>query len=213
MSGTLLGVIALGLVVLSLFIWMNVAMVRSRSKTADKEGTESAALGVEENHPGSASAPLVAEAASEVRVDTLEVLREGSLRGSRKVFDRSDFPFVLRAASVPAFREEDWLQCFHRLTDDRRILGWIAFSEGVMGAGDREYEPGFIEVLKHHWKSLEQLRAEVGMTHIREASIVSDEGNVWILNAREDAWFALFVDGDADVGDISSRLLGPVVEP
>lgn len=240
MSGTLLGVIAVGLVVLSIFIWMNVAMVKSRAKSAHKNRADALVRDVEQTQLGSApenvtvasvarpnsagstynepltGEPIQAPLTSESRMsmdDTLEVLPAGTYRGSKKVFERSEYPFNLRTASVPAFREADWMQCFHRLTDDRRILGWIAFSEDIVGASDREYDHGFIDVLKNHWKSLEQLRVEVGMTHIRETSIVSDEGNVWILNAREDTWFALFVDSGADVHDISNRLLGPVIEP
>jgi hypothetical protein len=207
---TMVTAIALGLVVLILLIWINVLMFRKRSR-AKKGRVEGQDVVVTKVEP-KAEPPQESKNSENPLGETLEVVQDHRPGMARKVFERPDFPFVLKTTSVPAFRQDDWIQCFRELTHDRRVLGWMAFAGDSLGASDREYEQGFVEVLRAYWRTAEKLRREVGMSQIRQTSIVADEGNVWFLTTREDTWFALFVDGNTDVKDIANQLEGVVGE-
>lgn len=206
MGDTMVTAIALGLVVLILLIWINVLMFRKRSQ-AKKGRVEGQGVVVTKVEP-----PQKPKNSENPLAETLEVVQDHRPGMARKVFERPDFPFVLQTTSVPAFRQDDWIQCFRELTQDRRVLGWMAFAGDSLGASDREYEQGFVEVLRAYWRTVDKLRREVGMSQIRQTSIVADEGNVWFLTTREDTWFALFVDGNTDVKDIANQLEGVVGE-
>ncbi|KPV44224.1 hypothetical protein [Alicyclobacillus ferrooxydans] len=129
----------------------------------------------------------------------------------KKVFDRNRLPYFLHGASVPEFDSADWHEVFLRLSEDANVMGWVAFHNDTAGASDREYEYGFLEVLRNYKKSVTNLQREVGLSHVIETSVIGDEGKIWFLTGNQDNWFALFVDRKADVHEIAkpfiSRLL------
>lgn len=132
--------------------------------------------------------------------------------GSGKVFDRTRLPFRLADTVVPQFAEERWKRLFYRLTEDRRVLGWIAFRAGAAGASDRDYEPSFLDVLQAYWTVVDKVRDEVGLSTVRETSIVGREGKGWFLAADDGVSLALFVDLDVDIRELADRYLEPVRE-
>jgi hypothetical protein len=136
----------------------------------------------------------------------VEVIAPEPHKGS-KVFEREPYPFRLYGTTVSAFAEERWLRCFHRLTEDEGVLGWIAFHEDTVGASDREYDQKFVDSLMTYRKTLEEIQKEVGFSHILETSIVGEEGKMWFLSAVDDVWLALFVERTVDVEQLSQRLL------
>ncbi|MCL6515946.1 hypothetical protein [Alicyclobacillus sp.] len=253
MPATLLVVIALALIVLSAWVWMNILLVRrhrerraeagdgaeraaergksepdtaldaagrpgvpSKGRTVAREGTFPA--------PDAASAPPVpsedaavprpAEAGeTRTRRPDVEIVEAGDASARRRVFDAPKWPFVLNGVSVPAFTTNPWLECFERLTEDARVLGWIAFQGETMGASDREYDPAFLDVLRTYRRTVERVRKEVGLSQVVETTITGEEGKVWFLTGVDDTWFALFVERSTDVGELSRRLLAAVTEP
>jgi hypothetical protein len=158
----------------------------------------------------SAEGPTAAHSADDADTgeSRIEVLPQAESR--RSVFEHKEYPFQLYAADVPMFVEEAWKRAFTRLTEDPRILGWIAFHRERVGAADRDYDEGLRKVLCDYRRAAERLRAEVGLPRLSETSISAEEGKVWILSAADDAWLALFVEADVDAPELSRRLLAEV---
>ncbi|WP_035462070.1 hypothetical protein [Alicyclobacillus macrosporangiidus] len=263
MPTTLLAVVALALIVLSAWVWMNVWLVRRarERRAADPsagptEAREAGAGGSAEQRraearedrspvrairnqgavdqgpapaPDAASAPRSQAAGSDeptrsvsaadaegagwdTRPTAVEILQDGEGDTRRRVFEHPKRPFVLNGVSVPAFTSGPWMECFTRLTEDARVLGWVAFQGETLGAADREYDPGFLDVLRTYRRTVERVRKEVGLSHVVETSITGDEGKVWFLTGLDDTWFALFVERETDVDELSRRLLSTVTE-
>ncbi|MCL6599638.1 MAG: hypothetical protein K6T81_12990 [Alicyclobacillus macrosporangiidus] len=251
MPTTLLAVVALALIVLSAWVWMNVWLVRrARERRAadpsagSTEAREAGAGGSAEQRrpearedrspvrairnqgavdrgpapaPDAASAPLSQAADAEgagwdTRPTPVEILQDGEGDTRRRVFEHPKRPFVLNGVSVPAFTSGPWMECFTRLTEDARVLGWVAFQGETLGAADREYEPDFLDVLRTYRRTVERVRKEVGLSHVVETSITGDEGKVWFLTGIDDTWFALFVERETNVDELSRRLLAAVTE-
>ena len=125
----------------------------------------------------------------------------------KSVFRRAEHPFVLSEASVPALSEPTWQRMFYALTENRHVLGWIAFEGDKVGAADHEYEMSFIDVLRGYRRMVGKLQKEIGLSAVTETSIVGDEGRVWVLTVYEDSWIALFVDEEVDVAEITAAYL------
>jgi hypothetical protein len=237
MPTTLLAVVALALIILSAWVWMNVLWVRrarerrAADRSAQRADAPDADTGDADKERGAASASrleaaagddatrAVAAAAADAEGDgwdprptQVEVLQDGDTGARRRVFEQPKLPFVLNGAGVPAFTSEPWMACFTRLTEDARVLGWIAFQGETLGAADRGYEPGFLDVLRTYRRTVERVREEVGLSHVVETSITGDEGKVWFLTGIDDTWFALFVERETDVDELSRRLLSAVTE-
>lgn len=119
-----------------------------------------------------------------------------------KVFDRNPLPYFLHGASVPEFDSHEWHEVFMRLSEDPNVMGWVAFHEDTAGASDREYEFGFMDVLRSYRRSVASLQREVGLSQVLETSVVGEEGKIWFLTGSQEHWFALFVDRKADVHEI-----------
>ncbi|MCL6549035.1 MAG: hypothetical protein K6T30_09010 [Alicyclobacillus sp.] len=115
-----------------------------------------------------------------------------------RVFDRPELPFRLDGTSVPVFAEEPWLRAFRRLTQDERVLGWVAFHGEIAGAADRDYDARFLDVLRGYRLAVERLRREVGLSAVAESHVVGHDGKVWMVHPADDVWLALFVDHAAD---------------
>lgn len=255
MNGTLLGVIALGLILVCLWIWMNILLTRpkrrpdteqstvqERKQTGDAsaqtsgvesrltpEDSERVLHPVEENPEGLstvgalAGGPLArptdssdssqeanAKAAPGEAQD-LEVVSGRPAGSKTRIFDRAQaHPFVTNTFAAPLFEDTAWVESFYRLHEDPSVLGWIAFQNNSVGASDRDYDDDFVDVLRTYKRSVEKLRRQVGLTTVMETSIVGEEGKVWFLAPVEDAWLALFVDKQADLDQMTQRLLGPV---
>lgn len=126
------------------------------------------------------------------------------------VFRDRDRPYVLHEVNVPLFTEQNWQTAFKQLTEDERVLGWVAFHEERLGAEDRSYEQDFIDALRQHRRATERLRRQAGLSHVTETAVVGDEGKVWFLTALDDAWFALFIERDEDGMSLAADLLAPV---
>ncbi|SFU94283.1 hypothetical protein [Alicyclobacillus macrosporangiidus] len=235
MPTTLLAVVALALIILSAWVWMNVLWVRrarerrAADRSAQRADAPDADTGDADKERGAASASHLEAAAGDdatravaaadaegdgwdPRPTQVEVLQDGDTGPRRRVFERLKLPFVLNGAGVPAFTSEPWMACFTRLTEDARVLGWIAFQGETLGAADRDYEPGFLDVLRTYRRTVERVREEVGLSHVVETSITGDEGKVWFLTGIDDTWFALFVERETDVDELSRRLLSAVTE-
>ncbi|WDL96295.1 hypothetical protein [Alicyclobacillus sp. ALC3] len=263
MNGTLLGVIALGLVLVCLWIWMNILLTRpprrsvaedarnsavqaqsgvSEERSSDKstdqtvvDGAPSGRLPEPEATPevtpevlaaagALAGGPLArpndsSETTQEVNsrppageAHDLEVVssRRGTAK-TPKIFDRSEtHPFRMNTFVAPSFEDKAWVESFYRLHEDPSVVGWIAFQNNSVGASDRDYEDDFVDVLRTYKRSVEKLRRQVGLTTVMETSVVGEEGKVWFLSPVEDVWLALFVDKQADLEQMTKRLLGPV---
>jgi|GEM_PF-3907390 len=115
--------------------------------------------------------------------------------------------YQLNHVTVPEFSEPGWLQSFQFLTDNDKVLGWIAFRDETVGASDQKYDEEFLDVLRNHRQATLKLQKHVGLSHISETSIVGDEGKVWFLTAVDDFWFALFVDRSANGRELTQQLL------
>ena len=103
-----------------------------------------------------------------------------------------------------------WQTAFKRLSDDERVLGWVAFHDERVGASDRSYDQDFLEALRQHRRATEKLRRHVGLSQVTETAVVGEEGKVWFLTVMDDAWFALFIDKDVDGVRLANELLDPV---
>jgi len=237
-SGSLLLVTALVLVLVSIWIWMNVLLVRKRASSKQSSPAPDARQATSttaSESPAPSTFPAIAAASASNQTPpadvgtqqspaleptardssashaSIEIVGDERPSGSTP-FSRPMYPFRLNETSVPAFAEEMWRHCFHRLTEESHVLGWIAFQGEVVGASDRAYESTFLEVLRNYRRTVEKLRKEMGLSHVHETSIVGDEGKVWFLAAVDDAWLALFVDRDVDIQELSDRLLSPIRE-
>lgn len=259
MNGTLLGVIALGLVLVCLWIWMNILLTRpkrrsvaedARSRVPQAQSEVSEERDPDKSHdhtlltassggglPGPEAAPEVVAAAGALAGgplarpnDSSETTQEVNRRSSAsdaqdlevvssrrdtgktpKIFDRSQtHPFRMNTFVAPSFEEKTWVESFYRLHEDPSVVGWIAFHNNSVGASDRDYEDDFVDVLRTYKRSVEKLRRQVGLTTVMETSVVGEEGKVWFLTPVEDVWLALFVDKQADLEQMTKRLLGPV---
>ncbi|MBX5437314.1 MAG: hypothetical protein IRZ33_08855 [Alicyclobacillaceae bacterium] len=115
-----------------------------------------------------------------------------------RLFDRPNLPYRLYDAGQAAFADAAWAGRFRRLTEDPRVLGWVAFHGEVAGAADRDYDHRFLDVLRGYRSAVERLRREVGLTHVAESQVAGRDGKVWMVNLTDDIWLALFVDHAAD---------------
>lgn len=140
-------------------------------------------------------------------VEVVHEASQGRATTHSRLFTRQSLPYILNE-TVPRFGEPEWQEYFLHLTEDRQVMGWIAFHEDIVGASDTSYDAGFIEVLRAYRRAVSKLQREVGLSHVMESSIVGDEGKIWFVTGTEDVWFALFVDRDADVDKIAA----PVVD-
>ena len=170
----------------------------TKSAPADTVGSKQAATETASNVPDAPS--------RDVEVVPSE-FRTRQSQG-KKVFERNRLPYFLHGASVPEFDSSDWHEVFIRLSEDTNVMGWVAFHNDTAGASDREYEYGFLEVLRNYKKSVSNLQREVGLSHVVETSVVGDEGKIWFLTGNQDNWFALFVDRKADVHEIAKPFIG-----
>jgi hypothetical protein len=126
------------------------------------------------------------------------------------VFHHRDQAYVLHAVNAPMFSDMAWQTAFKRLSDDERVLGWVAFHDERVGASDRSYDQDFLEALRQHRRATEKLRRHVGLSQVTETAVVGEEGKVWFLTVMDDAWFALFIDKDVDGVRLANELLDPV---
>lgn len=176
-----------------------------------QDGPTAESVAPRQDHPGVGSNTLSTsddEADGDVARE-VEVLSDS--HRTPKLFNKPQYPFQLYEASVPEFGHDVWKDCFRRLTEDPRILGWVAFQNDTLGAADGDYDSTFIDVLRTYRKTVERLRKEVGMTSIHESSVIGEEGKVWFITAIGEAWFALFLENHSDPKALSERLLEPVL--
>lgn len=237
MNGTLLGIVALALLLVCLWIWMNVMLTRPKKQAPGAADTDIVSKGdTDESTSPRADATAIATAASAVAgapaaqaamndaldraqddgARDLEVVAQGSGRHGRKVFDQTqEHPFRINVFAAPLFESQSWVECFYKLNEEPSVLGWIAFQENSVGASDRDYDDDFVDVLRAYKRSVEKLRHQVGLSTVLETSVIGEEGKVWFLTPVEDTWLALFVDKEADIEQLSTCLLGPVrsIEP
>lgn len=236
MHGTLLGIIALALVLVCLWIWMNILLTRprrgeqaerrplpreagqgpaeARSKTAE-QSDQPAVAQASHAEGGQALDSGPAQEGSEAhpvrQPRDLEVLAEKPERRVPRIFDRDgQRPFQLNPVAAPQFEDQAWLECFYQLSEEAAVLGWIAFHNDSVGASDRVYDDEFVDVLRSYQRTVEKLRRQVGLSTVMETSITGEEGKVWFLAPVEDTWLALFVDKTADVERLMAQLLAPV---
>jgi hypothetical protein len=239
---TLVGLVVAGLVVISLWMWMNVVLVRKMqvdeastnlaetgrsTDIANNPSIESPRQDAQPEQPPSAESTTVdskdfaaaPEEEGEAKSDSVppepdvrdpEVWSDEGL-DKRKVFGRSGMPFYIRNGVDSPFADPQWTRVFHMLKRDPRVLGWIAFHEDCMSAADHEYDDELVRVLVNYRASLENLRKEVGLSKVTEASLVGDEGKMWFVAGGQDTWFALFLDGAVEVDDILEPLLKPAL--
>ncbi len=235
---TLVAFVAAGLVIISLWMWMNVMLVRkmqaaeSPRRPADA-GTSAESSDSKPPEPPQRDAeleqtPSVGDkgfaAASEVESETRTggapaepVVRDPEVYSDEgldkgKVFGRSGMPFYVRKGLESPFADAEWTRVFHMLKRDSRVLGWIVFQEDCMAAADHEYDDALVQVLMNYRASLENLRKEVGLSKIAEASLIGDEGKMWFVAVSQDIWFTLFLDRAVEVDDILEPLLKPALQ-
>jgi hypothetical protein len=216
MSGTLFAFVAFILIAVSLLIWMNVFLLRSRRQVAGKDSSDEA---LPREHGSDVNQPPAEDSAQENAASVLpahkdhghqhvEVLSHGrSETAPNKVFTRNVLPYVLRTTSVPLFDHSSWQSKFAFLEQDQRVVGWIAFHEDIVGAADHDYDDSFIEMLRNYRRAGDRLRREVGLSRVDETLLKGEEGRVWFIADKEDTWFALFLDPNEEVSDIADRLL------
>jgi len=219
MTWTIIGAVVVAVIIIALWIGINMRMLRQPEAVDNAKNRTAVAVPVSEVD-AAVEAAIVMETEVETEVShrpkaikpvspVLEVVAKND--PNRKMFERPAYPFRLQDAQVPIFNDPAWKQSFYRLTEDEKVLGWIAFHNDTLGAADRDYDLSFLEVLRNYRRSVERLRKEVGLSHVVETSVVADEGKVWFFTAVEETWFALFVDKDVDMNELSKRLLGPVL--
>ncbi len=204
-------IIALLVVLLIVWIGINTAYIRKHDQAKATEDTIQQQAETEKPAEDQAASeqsitpePAAGTAAVEVpATDSVAKQQQG-------VFQQRDQAYVLHAVNVPLFTETNWQTVFKRLTDDERILGWVAFHDDRVGASDRSYEQEFIEALRHHRRATERLRRQVGLSQVTEAAVVGEEGKVWFLTVMDGAWFALFVEREIDGVQLAAELFAPV---
>lgn len=123
------------------------------------------------------------------------------------IFDRPVRPFQLYDVRVPDFASDAWQQLFYRLTDDAKVVGWIAFQDETVGACDREYDQPFLDTLRNYQRTVSKLQKEVGISRLSETSIVGEEGKIWFVTVVDHAWIAMFMDKATSTEGILDGLL------
>lgn len=243
MSGEFFLVVAVVLVLGSVWIWINVLLFGKRNSKGERTSSSAALPEASSSKANEQPSELASSDgtrdvsptsdASFAPAKGMEISPEGRSTGTlgdgnesdrdlsvvvsgepihsatSRVFARPAYPFRINE-TIPAFDDEVWRACFYRLTEDREVLGWVAFAGEIVGASDRDYDNAFIDVLRSYQHTVEKLRKEVGLTHVSETSIVADEGKIWFFAVVDDTWIALFADHDADIHEIANRLIGPV---
>lgn len=231
--------ISVAIILMMLLTWMNVALVRrgkhaekklietalsgdpmaAGDQTADDIATESAAnvdymvTASDKEARGKAPSPEVPpEEAGPATTATPEAeVFDPTVDHKRTVFGQNGVPFYFQNSPESPFRSVDWTRIFHALTTDAKVLGWAAFQDVEMYAADHEYDEDLIGVLQSYRETLQRLRKEVGLTNVTEASIVGDEGKMWVIAGDNHLWFALFLDKSVDVNQVLEPLLGPAL--
>lgn len=206
------------IVLIGILIWVNTQAIRPKSNQTRQERARTqqpapaavAADGLQDALTDDVRSVHAGTVNNLQQANPVEVIHPSSGK-QKRLFDRPAYPFLLHSAQVPEFEADGWQRCFQQLTDDPRVLGWIAFREETVGASDSDYEPSFLEVLRTYHRTVDRLRREVGMAAVQETSVVGSEGKIWFITAVDDAWLALFLDYQTDAKLLTEGLLTPVL--
>lgn len=120
---------------------------------------------------------------------------------SMKRVSTSRYPFRVVSPQSGVALSDLWIQRFYQLTEDSRVLGWIAFQGDVDIASDRDYDTQLLASLRAYQQVLEELRTQIGGMHIHKSFVYSEQGQIRFYPMEDGVTLAVFADLEEESAD------------
>lgn len=120
---------------------------------------------------------------------------------SMKRVSTSRYPFRVVSPSSGVALSDLWIRRFHQLTEDSRVLGWIAFQGDADIASDRDYDTQLLASLRAYQQVLEELRTQIGGMHIHKSFVYSEQGQIRFYPMEDGVTLAVFADLEEESAD------------
>ncbi|WDL95983.1 hypothetical protein [Alicyclobacillus sp. ALC3] len=125
-----------------------------------------------------------------------------------RVVSKPSYSFHVEDLKLEGTVRDAWIAAFNRLSDDQRILGWVAFHHGVLAAADHAYDPAFVASLATYYQATEKLCDKMGTLHAVRFHVDAQEGVMSFLPAHDDMWLMLFASAHTDVEQLLTYIPG-----
>ena len=203
--------------------------------TADAQGTTSdAAAGEPQSRPGLSNAPGSPPPGDEAGAESqpqpadapdrswravrqagaeLEVVTVPAKTASIDVFKRARIPFLLNRSAAPISPMPAGWRVFGVCRKSQPSLAGFVFTRIARVLRTNLMKKEFLDSLCAYRGSMEELRQQLGLSDVSEATMIGAEGKVWFITPFDDVWLALFVDRGLDVHASVDHLLAPLHLP
>ncbi len=125
-----------------------------------------------------------------------------------RVVSKPSYNFHVEDLKLEGTVRDGWIAAFNRLSDDQRILGWVAFHHGVLAAADHAYDPAFVASLATYYQATEKLCDKMGTLHAVRFHVDAQEGVMSFVPAQDDMWLMLFASAHTDVEQLLTYIPG-----